>query len=214
MSTRLPKYKGKIKMFLTKNAILKDHDFLQELANTLFHRFGVNGLDTILLNMEPDYEASHDILQLLTDKLLDHAKTNGMYDTYVNNFFTALDQSPAKDDILEKLTGKLLDHARKTNMYDEYINKFLTALEKSPTKDVSLDKFSTILEEYRIETKKKSNQPWVEVVGDYYDEDEKRMKISFDWNDAFIKLLKQKGYPGENEDDLVQMWLQEIANQR
>lgn len=201
-------------MFLTKNAILKDHDFLQELANTLFHRFGVNGLDTILLNMEPDYESSHDILQILTEKLLDHAKTNDMYDTYVNNFLTALDKSPTKGDILEKLTGQLLDHAERNKGYDEYINDFLTALEKSPKKDEALEKFSILLETHRVEVKKKSNQPWVEVVGDYYDEDEKRMKISFDWNDAFIKLLKQKGYPGENEDDLVQMWLQEIANQR
>lgn len=162
-------------MFLTKNAILKDGDFLQELANTLFERFGVKGLDSILTNLN-DYAPENAILPVLFGKLIEDPIINELFNTYVIQFIGKLEKSPEKDNILER--------------------------------------FSIMLEEHRIETKKKSNQPWVEVVGDYYDEDEKRMKISFDWNDAFIKLLKQKGYPGENEDDLVQMWLQEIANQR
>jgi hypothetical protein len=166
-------------MFLTKNAILNDVEFLQALANTIYHRFGVKGLENILLNIQsdtPDWNESYQVRELLTHNLLNHAK--------------------------------------ETNRFDEYINNFFDVLDKSSNKDVILEKFSIMLETHRIEIKKKSNQPWVEVVGDYYDEDEKRMKISFDWNDAFIKLLKQKGYPGENEDELVQMWLQEIANQR
>ena len=162
-------------MFLTKNAILKDSQFLEELANTLFDRFGVKGLDTILTNLN-EYAPDNSILPVLFGKLIEDPIVNDLFNTYVTQFISKLEESSEKSNILEKI--------------------------------------STMLEEHRIEVKKKSNHPWVEIVGDFYDEDQKRMKISFDWNDTFIKLLKQKGYPGESEDDLIQMWLQEIANQR
>ena len=162
-------------MFLTKESILKDQEFLEKLSKTIFQRFGINGLDTIVSNLNK------------------YAPDNSILPSLFGKFF--------QDEIINEL-------------FNTYVFQFISKLENSPEKPIILEKISSILEEYRVEAKKKSDQPWVEIVGEYYDEDQKRMKISFDWNDAFIRLLKQKGYPGENEDDLVQMWLQEIANQR
>jgi len=116
--------------------------------------------------------------------------------------------------ILDLLLQKLIERSIESGALETYINKSIEGLKNSPKKDEILQELSVLLEEHRIETKKKSEVPWVEIEGDYYDEEQKRMKIKFDWNDAFIQLLKKKGYPGESEDDMVQMWLQEIARQR
>ena len=37
-----------------------------------------------------------------------------------------------------------------------------------------------------------------------------RFEIEMDWNDAFIKYLRQHGFRGANEEILVQQWLASI----
>lgn len=58
-------------------------------------------------------------------------------------------------------------------------------------------------------TNKKSNQPWVTILGESIDE-EKGLRIEMDWNDAFIKYLRQNGYTGANDDAVVSNWLAQL----
>lgn len=56
------------------------------------------------------------------------------------------------------------------------------------------------------EDKKNSKEPWVQVVGDEIDP-ERGIRIELDWNDAFVKYLKQSGYTGTSDEAIVQKWL-------
>lgn len=56
------------------------------------------------------------------------------------------------------------------------------------------------------EDKKKSKEPWVQVIGEDIDP-ERGIKIELDWNDAFVKYLKQNGYTGTSDEAIVQKWL-------
>lgn len=56
------------------------------------------------------------------------------------------------------------------------------------------------------EKKRNSPEPWVEVMSDKIDEDG-RIEIQLDWNDAFIHYLRMNGFRGANEEVLVQSWL-------
>lgn len=62
-----------------------------------------------------------------------------------------------------------------------------------------------ILDEER-EAKRNSLEPWVEVMSDKVDEDG-RIEIQLDWNDAFIHYLRMNGFRGANEEVLVHTWL-------
>jgi hypothetical protein len=59
------------------------------------------------------------------------------------------------------------------------------------------------------EAKRKSSEPWVDITSERHHEDG-RFEIEMDWNDAFIKMLRQHGFRGANEEVLVQQWLASI----
>lgn len=59
---------------------------------------------------------------------------------------------------------------------------------------------------------KNSTTPWVEIVGEEIDPD-KGIRIKLDWNDAFIKHLKDNNFQGSDEVGIVQKWLANIAYQ-
>lgn len=51
-----------------------------------------------------------------------------------------------------------------------------------------------------------SDVPFVEVISSGYDP-ELGVQMQLDWNAAFIKELKSKGYRGRSERDIVNKWL-------
>lgn len=57
-----------------------------------------------------------------------------------------------------------------------------------------------------IENRKNSNQPWFDIGSADFDADQ-GIKMQLDWNDAFIDFLKQNGYVGMTETDLVSQYL-------
>lgn len=61
------------------------------------------------------------------------------------------------------------------------------------------------------EAKKNSDEPWVEIIGEEFETDDfdgqTNIGLKLDWNKAFIKLLKSKGFTGRSEDELVEKWL-------
>ena len=65
--------------------------------------------------------------------------------------------------------------------------------------------------ELEKETKKKSNEPWVEVVSEHYDEATKQVEMKLDWNPAFIKMLRTNGYSGRDEQEIVDKWFKRLS---
>ena len=57
-----------------------------------------------------------------------------------------------------------------------------------------------------IDDRQKSDTPFVEIISDGYDP-ELGVQLQLDWNVAFIKELKAKGYSGKNDRDVVNKWL-------
>ena len=55
-------------------------------------------------------------------------------------------------------------------------------------------------------------EPRIEIIGSEYDA-EHGIKIKMDWNDAFIKQLKQSGFTGTSDEAVVQRWLQQVSQQ-
>jgi len=53
---------------------------------------------------------------------------------------------------------------------------------------------------------KASSEPWVEVVGEKWDE-VKGMEIKLDWNEAFIVRLRELGIAGKDDSTVVHKWL-------
>lgn len=99
-------------------------------------------------------------------------------------------------------------------------------VKKTATKKVSKKKVSTskakistaeknkIIQDYlKKEEEKKAlasgkygDEPWVDVKAAVIDP-EKGAKIELDWNDAFIKYLKDYGYTGVDENAIIQKYI-------
>lgn len=64
--------------------------------------------------------------------------------------------------------------------------------------------FKSVEEKY-VAKKQGQVEPWAcfEVVGF---ETDGRIKVQFNWNDAFIKKIKELGFEAETEDDCVQLF--------
>lgn len=60
--------------------------------------------------------------------------------------------------------------------------------------------------------RQQSDVPFVEIISDGYDS-ELGVQLQLDWNAAFIKELKSKGYTGSSERDTVNKWLIAVHKQ-
>jgi len=60
---------------------------------------------------------------------------------------------------------------------------------------------------------KNSDEPWfVQVGSESKDKDNKGVvKVEYDWNDAWIKLLREHGYQGSDDETVIQHYLAVIA---
>ena len=56
-----------------------------------------------------------------------------------------------------------------------------------------------------VERMKASDDPWMDIEA--WDQDKTGAKIELDWNDAFIKHLRDNGITGTDDDQVVQKWL-------
>lgn len=57
---------------------------------------------------------------------------------------------------------------------------------------------------------KDSNEPYIEIISQGMDA-MGRIRIEFDWNDAFIKNLRDNGFDGDDEESVVQAWFRAIT---
>lgn len=59
---------------------------------------------------------------------------------------------------------------------------------------------------------KESNEPWVNVVNTNFDEGNPNQGfMELEWNAAFIQFLKQNGYSGKNDEEIVDKWFTELC---
>ena len=65
----------------------------------------------------------------------------------------------------------------------------------------------TIVE--KVETVKNDNEPYFSIVGEKIDH-QHGLIMQYDWNDAFIKYLKNAGYNGVDDDIIVEKWLRSV----
>ena len=60
--------------------------------------------------------------------------------------------------------------------------------------------------------KKKSEEPIVKVLNlNVNPENPRNGFFELDWNDEFVNMLKQSGYQGETEEEIVDRWFQTLC---
>ena len=62
------------------------------------------------------------------------------------------------------------------------------------------------------DTKGKSEKPWVKVLDMNVSPDNPRNGFfELDWNDEFVNMLKQNGYQGQSDEEIVEKWFQTLC---
>jgi hypothetical protein len=64
-----------------------------------------------------------------------------------------------------------------------------------------------------VELVKDSEEPYVNILSDAYDEQNGSFKLILDWNDAFIKQLRKAGYTGATDQEMVNLWLASLSRE-
>jgi hypothetical protein len=60
--------------------------------------------------------------------------------------------------------------------------------------------------------KNKSEEPWVKVLDMNVNPDNPRNGFfELDWNDEFVNMLKQHGYLGQSDEEIVDRWFQTLC---
>ena len=58
----------------------------------------------------------------------------------------------------------------------------------------------------------KSKEPWVKVLNlNVNPENPRNGFFELDWNDEFVNMLKQSGYLGESQEEIVDRWFQTLC---
>ena len=58
----------------------------------------------------------------------------------------------------------------------------------------------------------KKGEPWVAVLDTKVNKDNVRNGFfELDWNDEFVNMLKQNGYKGASEEEIVDRWFKDLA---
>jgi hypothetical protein len=59
---------------------------------------------------------------------------------------------------------------------------------------------------------KDNNEPWVNVINTNFDEGNPNQGfMELEWNAAFIAFLKQHGYTGKNDEEVVDKWFTDLC---
>jgi|TARA_B110000914_G_C15351858_1_gene394305 hypothetical protein len=76
-----------------------------------------------------------------------------------------------------------------------------------------LDKLKNIFKKSAKTTKKEDAMgPWVKVVEVHFDKDDPtRGYFELDWNADFVGLLGEAGYAGENDEEIVDLWFNDLC---
>jgi len=63
-----------------------------------------------------------------------------------------------------------------------------------------------------VKSGKESTEPWVNVARTTFDENDPRQGyMELEWNTAFINFLRENGYTGKTDEDLVDKWFTDLC---
>lgn len=102
--------------------------------------------------------------------------------------FDNLIHNKAKEILERSKKEKEEEELRKEREYEEKVKK--------AEDDISLLR----------EKMKDSSEPWVHIISSKFDPSN-GIKINLDWNDSFIRYLRKQGIKGENDEEVVKIWL-------
>lgn len=75
------------------------------------------------------------------------------------------------------------------------------------------DKISKIVERH-FKTIKDSTRPWVKMEGiteESYEDNSLQVRAEFDFNKAFVRMLRDNGYTGSSDEIVVYKWFKAVA---
>lgn len=106
-----------------------------------------------------------------------------------------VDRLTASDEVVRQLTDVLSQINTHVNELQLEVSQLKEQLASAPetTEDTVSDRYN-------------SSEPWVEVVGDQWN-DVHGLQINLDWNDAFVAKLRELGYTGKDDATVVHKWL-------
>lgn len=200
-------------MFLSKEKLLTDRQFINKLSSEIAkanRSYITDLLESLLPDSEKDadgYQRKYVFIQYLYESIADKIKSEQLIENSVadylilHNYFVHA--------VYDALLKKINDEDGIIKIVDAVLNRLTTSEDGKEKVTEILDKTNHII----VEHKKKSSEPWVNIVGDVWDDNENKFKVALDWNDAFIAMLRKQGITAENESDVVEMWLKGLANQ-
>lgn len=76
-----------------------------------------------------------------------------------------------------------------------------------------LDKLKNIFNKSKkVEAKEEAIGPWVKVINVHFDKDNPgRGYFELDWNEDFVGLLGEAGYSGQNSEQIVDLWFNDLC---
>ena len=76
-----------------------------------------------------------------------------------------------------------------------------------------LDKLKNIFNKSKkVEVKEEAIGPWVKVINVHFDKDNPgRGYFELDWNEDFVGLLGEAGYSGQNSEQIVDLWFNDLC---
>jgi hypothetical protein len=78
--------------------------------------------------------------------------------------------------------------------------------------DIMKVKKTTKQTKTKKEKNKKSEEPMVKVLNmNVNPENPRNGFFELDWNDEFVNMLRQNGYSGESEEEIVDRWFQSLC---
>jgi hypothetical protein len=102
-----------------------------------------------------------------------------------------------KDEYLEKL--KELDPKKWASMVDDVERTKYELTEQLNTGKLSKN-------EYEKEIKTLDKEPYIHILNIEYNVKDGIHAIEFDWNEYFIKELKENGYSGKTDEEIIDQW--------
>ena len=86
-----------------------------------------------------------------------------------------------------------------------------TPLKETPLKETPLKDKIPAKESGKPKTKK-GPEPWVKVLNmDVNPDNPKNGFFELDWNKEFVNMLKQNGYKGDSEEQIIDQWFQTLC---
>jgi hypothetical protein len=119
-----------------------------------------------------------------------------------------------------ELAQTLLDINKAWGVIDEFewLRQNVMLVTSGVDQEVELIKLD--IDQHRIERREGEkkiasllNEPWVAIVSDGLDTDAgpSGFYFEFDWNDQWIAMLREHGYEGVSEEELMEKWFTDVC---